>query len=989
MNIIILCLGMPFNGHTITEKSLGGSESAAYYVAKGLAQKHQVTMFTNHPDEGDWDGVRYLYAGQPTEHQPMGNRFHFYAENTPHDVLIIQRVPNAFAHNFASKVNLWWLHDLALYRTKPLVDSHLHNIDGVLTVSEYHKKQVGEVYGIPDSHIHVVNNGIDLDHFAFRHLHERRTKTLLYSSRPERGLENLIAPGGVMDQLGHDYTLHVCGYDNTTDQMRPYYESLWHRIDEMPNAVNLGPMTKGHLYEEMSLCTALVYPTTFEEVSCITAMEAMAAGLPFISSEHAALPETCRGSGSILVPIKGDYDHPQADVDGIVSAVRRIHNDNDEWSELHRAQLKASESRSWDYVVSNITTAIDAAFWRYSNTSVLRRLIDNSDYYAAQELVKRTPPVGGVFDQLKSELEECYAFTENPNAWGKHYEDYYQYEKDRGVVYGPESLSGEGRFETVSGRIHDILSSGNSVGAGNISGRVLDYGCAHGHYTINLAKRFPGCVFVGVDISRSNIDTARQWAKDEGLSNVEFHLDDTTTGLQSIVGQQFDVIIAAEVLEHVAKPEEVANELIKNLAPDGTFLATTPFGPWEAIGYKQHWPWRAHVHHFERNDLALMFDEFDCYTINTIPSRHTREGDLVGSYLVTFRNTEGVRVKGLDWLVYSRKHMQTKGRDTVALCMIARDAEHDIGRAIMSVVDHIDELIVNIDVNTRDDTRAVIENIIDTRPWIRASIEFEDSPMDSGFAQARNNTIDRASADWILWLDSDEEFVNPHRLQKYLRNNMYSGYAIQQHHFSVEPLGVLKTDMPVKLFRNHKGIRFFGEVHEHPEIELNKGVGHVKLLSDVHVMHTSYLTEEIRRARFGRNIDLMRRDRQQNPNRTLGKMLWVRDVAQMIKFEAEQTGQVSENTRQHAGAAAELWRELRNENLRMAVDSLTYYSTLAAISSPDAIDYSFAVDVSPPASVKKPEPKTFSGTFASIADAQAFRDLVEAEQAKNVRSRYA
>ena len=62
------CSGMPFNGTTIQNSSLGGSETAAYYLAKGMAEKgHKVTLFTNSQEEGLWDGVRYIWLGNVTQ----------------------------------------------------------------------------------------------------------------------------------------------------------------------------------------------------------------------------------------------------------------------------------------------------------------------------------------------------------------------------------------------------------------------------------------------------------------------------------------------------------------------------------------------------------------------------------------------------------------------------------------------------------------------------------------------------------------------------------------------------------------------------------------------------------------------------------------------------------------------------------------------------------------------------------------------------------
>jgi len=286
MFIIMHCMGMPFDGATVAKRSLGGSETAAYYVAKGLAEKgHRVTLFTNINKESECDGVRYVPNGEITQESPLGQNFHWYATQTPHDICIIQRHPQAFAYHWASKINLWWLHDVALYRHKDAVTQMSWNIDGVLTVSNHHKKQVCDVYDLDPDIAYVINNGVDLSLFSNKKKTGCSSKPyqLFYSSRPERGLENLVEPGGIMEKLGKDYELSVCAYENTTPQMEDYYAYLWSRCDEMENVTNLGSLTKEELAKRMQLSDVHVYPTEFEEVSCITAMEAAAAGLPFIS----------------------------------------------------------------------------------------------------------------------------------------------------------------------------------------------------------------------------------------------------------------------------------------------------------------------------------------------------------------------------------------------------------------------------------------------------------------------------------------------------------------------------------------------------------------------------------------------------------------------------------------------------------------------------------------------------------------------------------
>ena len=52
--------GLDFNGNTIYEKALGGSESAMIYMAKEIAKlNNEVTVYCNCDKPGMYDGVDY------------------------------------------------------------------------------------------------------------------------------------------------------------------------------------------------------------------------------------------------------------------------------------------------------------------------------------------------------------------------------------------------------------------------------------------------------------------------------------------------------------------------------------------------------------------------------------------------------------------------------------------------------------------------------------------------------------------------------------------------------------------------------------------------------------------------------------------------------------------------------------------------------------------------------------------------------------------
>jgi hypothetical protein len=182
--------------------------------------------------------------------------------------------------------------------------------------------------------------------------------------------------------------------------------------------------------------------------------------------------------------------------------------------------------------------------------------------------------------------------------------------------------------------------------------------------------------------------------------------------------------------------------------------------------------------------------------------------------------------------------------------------------------------------------------------------------------------------DWILWIDCDETMENVDNLFKYLKPNAWDGYAISQHHYAVEPAALFKTDLPCRLFRNHRGIKFYGHVHEHPEKEINSGAGHVWLLPDVAIMHTGYSTERVRRERFNRNYPLMAYDRKKWPGRNLGKFLWMRDMSHQVRYLLERTGgQITQEIAQLAAEVVNLWRELlKLDQARMVVEGLAFYT---------------------------------------------------------------
>jgi glycosyltransferase involved in cell wall biosynthesis len=86
---------------------------------------------------------------------------------------------------------------------------------------------------------------------------------------------------------------------------------------------------------------------------------------------------------------------------------------------------------------------------------------------------------------------------------------------------------------------------------------------------------------------------------------------------------------------------------------------------------------------------------------------------------------------------------------TLSVCIITLNEEANIGRTLASVKDIADEIIV-LDSGSTDATVAIAESYgarVFHEPW-------------KGFARQKNSSLAKATCDWILSLDADEE-VSP------------------------------------------------------------------------------------------------------------------------------------------------------------------------------------------------------------------------------------
>jgi SAM-dependent methyltransferase len=145
---------------------------------------------------------------------------------------------------------------------------------------------------------------------------------------------------------------------------------------------------------------------------------------------------------------------------------------------------------------------------------------------------------------------------------------------------------------------------------------ILDIGCGEAVLTSQWAERLGTGRVVGVDLDDPKL--AAEWAVRGGRPNLELRTLDVTGGLP-YADNEFDLVCATEVLEHVPGPEQVVAEMAR--VASRHLLVSVPHEPlWRMLnvdrcayvrdlgntpGHINHWTKRGFVRMLSRHGEVL------------------------------------------------------------------------------------------------------------------------------------------------------------------------------------------------------------------------------------------------------------------------------------------------------------------------------------------------------------------------------------------------
>lgn len=530
---------VPFNGESIKNKPIAGSETAVIQMAKNFKELGwNVHVFCNTEYEGFFDNVGYYEFNKVKD----GIKSICKDLGKPIDVFVSSRSINPFKENRPSKNlvkrTVLWMHDMPtdLFNDLPKA---LPNIDIIFFISKFQAQEYQKYFNnsIPKEKIVITRNGIDPERFVVKGDWNKRKGKCIYTTTPFRGLDVLMGIWPKIHEQEPRAELHV--YSDMSiygQQNHPDLQKIFDYGKGIADKYNIHfhkPVTQDELAQVMLEADLMVYPNHFPETSCITAMESITAKTPIITSKFGALPETIEdGKDGILIDGNA-YDGEVYEKAFIDATVRMLKD-----QQYRLSFCQQDKDFSW----SSITKEWADLF---NNTST------STSEYPTDERIFGKPITS-------KDGKDNYNTSE-------YWDNKYKNRREHGIA----NVGEKERYEYIAPFIEK-----NDV--------VADIGCGEGSFLYHLYMDRRGKEYYGFDISEDALKKA-----DTLIPESHFiQLLSEPTDLRVLTDSKiFDKITCFHTLEHIETPELHIKEWKKSLKTGGEMIIIVPL---EDEEYHEH-----------------------------------------------------------------------------------------------------------------------------------------------------------------------------------------------------------------------------------------------------------------------------------------------------------------------------------------------------------------------------------------------------------------
>ena len=200
------------------------------------------------------------------------------------------------------KINILWMQHFVNQKEAKNLGSKdfVEKLDWIIFNSNWNFEKFVYQFKIPEGKSIVIKNAIE----KIEHKDKPKDKiNLIYHTTPWRGLELLLK---VFNNINLDNVeLNVCSstviYGKKFDSvLGKKYEDLFNKCRNSKNINYIGYLENQKLIDLLKKMHIFAYPSIWPETSCISAIEAMAAGCEVVTTNLGALYETCSPFGTFV-----------------------------------------------------------------------------------------------------------------------------------------------------------------------------------------------------------------------------------------------------------------------------------------------------------------------------------------------------------------------------------------------------------------------------------------------------------------------------------------------------------------------------------------------------------------------------------------------------------------------------------------------------------------------------------------------------------------
>lgn len=293
------------------DRGLGGTEQTLLLLAEALAKRgHKVSVYASCYKTGKYGGVRWKNLWELNE---KDNSQVYIA------VRFIDGLTDYMLNSSALKI--LWCHDDNLPSVSNLIKNNQLNY--IFSVSRFQKKLLVRA-GINKEIIYVTKNVFDPVLYTPT---TKKKKQFIYCSSPDRGLYYLLKMWPKIKKIYPDFKLKITGsfelWGLNKQENFNMTRKLYDMADKLKDVELLGKVKKHELVKLQAESYAMLYPTDFSEMFCISILECQSVGTPSVISQLAAIPERVDKDLGIMVkgkPAQGSYQKE------FVKAVKMLKN---------------------------------------------------------------------------------------------------------------------------------------------------------------------------------------------------------------------------------------------------------------------------------------------------------------------------------------------------------------------------------------------------------------------------------------------------------------------------------------------------------------------------------------------------------------------------------------------------------------------------------------------------------------------------------------